>query len=189
MPSETCKSIEDMVRDSNFPLEAFEFLHDGLDYAVQRIHGPPKDGLRQIASWLDQEKLELTQLPGQVDAGRVPPTVMHVIHRFGGVDSAMRLFNRHISGEDLCWGLRELALARWGLLASTVLRCWGIRDTRDFGRMVFALVERGLLQKQAQDRIGDFDNVYDFATALDRSYKISLTEPDVDPEPRPKAAN
>src|SRR3954447_18237767 len=34
--------------------------------------------------------------------------------------------NRHVTGQQLCEGLREYALNEWGLLAGTVLRRWGI---------------------------------------------------------------
>src|SRR4051794_26069284 len=48
---------------------------------------------------------------------------------------------RHIGGRDLCEGLRELALKRWGRMARAVLARWNIRRTVDFGNIVFALVE------------------------------------------------
>src|SRR5689334_20631101 len=47
--------------------------------------------------------------------------------------------SRHVSGQDLCEGLREFALTEWGMLARTVLRRWNINSTMDFGRIVFAL--------------------------------------------------
>jgi uncharacterized repeat protein (TIGR04138 family) len=80
--------------------------------------------------------------------------------------------NRHVSGQDLCEGLRELALAQWGRLARTVLRRWNITSTVDFGRIVFALVEAGLMQKTDDDTIEDFRNVYDFRAAFEAEYQI-----------------
>ncbi len=79
---------------------------------------------------------------------------------------------RHISGQQLCEGLREYALARWGLMAGTVLKCWGITSTMDFGRIVFVLIENGMLQKTDHDAIEDFRNVYDFRTAFESKYRI-----------------
>ncbi|MHC5098059.1 MAG: Minf_1886 family protein, partial [Planctomycetota bacterium] len=38
---------------------------------------------------------------------------------------------RHISGQELAWGLARLAQKRWGRLAAMVLERWGVRDTRD----------------------------------------------------------
>lgn len=74
---------------------------------------------------------------------------------------------RHVSGQQLCKGLRRLALRRWGLLAPAVLARWNIRATRDFGEIVFLLIELGLLGRQESDSIHDFQDVYDFKTAFD----------------------
>ena len=79
---------------------------------------------------------------------------------------------RHITGKELLEGIREYALDQYGALARTVLNYWGIRKTEDFGRIVFALVEVGILRKQPEDKIEDFMNVYDFKDAFDKGYKI-----------------
>jgi uncharacterized repeat protein (TIGR04138 family) len=75
--------------------------------------------------------------------------------------------NMHITGAQLCAGLRELALQRWGMLAATVLARWGIRSTADFGQIVFAMVENDLMSKQDEDRPEEFADAFDFATAFD----------------------
>jgi uncharacterized repeat protein (TIGR04138 family) len=80
---------------------------------------------------------------------------------------------RHISGQQLCDGLREYALTRWGLMARAVLARWGITATYDFGRIVFALIESGFMQKTDQDSIHDFRNVFDFRTAFEAGYRIA----------------
>ncbi|MBT8405274.1 MAG: hypothetical protein KJP18_15530 [Gemmatimonadetes bacterium] len=77
---------------------------------------------------------------------------------------------RHISGSELALGVRDLALERFGPLARTVLEHWGIHATDDVGRIVFALVECGVLVKQDEDRLEDFRDVYDFEEAFERSY-------------------
>jgi uncharacterized repeat protein (TIGR04138 family) len=80
---------------------------------------------------------------------------------------------RHISGQDLSDGLRQFALDQYGMLARTVLARWNITSTFDFGRIVFALVENGFMQKTDDDTIEDFRNVYDFRAAFDVGrYKI-----------------
>ena len=80
--------------------------------------------------------------------------------------------SRHVTGQQLCEGLRDYALKEWGLLAGTVLRRWGIQSTYDFGRIVFALVDNKHMAKTEDDTIEDFRNVYDFKTAFDGAYKI-----------------
>ena len=70
--------------------------------------------------------------------------------------------SRHVSGRQLCLGLRDYAIRRYGLLAKTVLNHWGVTRTEDFGRIVFALVEAGLLRKTDDDTLEDFQGVFDF---------------------------
>ena len=48
----------------------------------------------------------------------------------------------------------------------TVLGRWGVRTTRDFGEIVFALLGAGLLGKTEEDKIEDFDDLYDFDAAF-----------------------
>ncbi len=77
---------------------------------------------------------------------------------------------RHISGPELCDGLRALAVARFGPMAKEVLNFWGVRSTGDFGNIVFNLVDAGLLLKTEHDRIEDFIDVYDFGEVFERNY-------------------
>ena len=73
---------------------------------------------------------------------------------------------RQITGAELADGLREYALEQFGPLAMTVLARWGVRSTRDFGEIVFALLAAGLLGKTEEDKIEDFDDLYDFDQAF-----------------------
>lgn len=73
---------------------------------------------------------------------------------------------RHVSGQQLCLGLRDYALQRYGMLARTVLSRWGVRRTQDFGRIVFGMIEAGLMRKSEEDRLEDFADVYDFDEAF-----------------------
>jgi uncharacterized repeat protein (TIGR04138 family) len=89
--------------------------------------------------------------------------------RFGPRDGEQ---SRHVTGQELSLGLRDAARERWGPLAPLVLRRWGIRRTRDFGEMVYFLIELGLLGKQSSDRLEDFDEVYAFETAFQAESEI-----------------
>ena len=77
---------------------------------------------------------------------------------------------RHISGEELAYGVRDLALAQYGLLARTVLEHWGIHSTDDLGEIVFAMVDCGVLTKREEDRLEDFFGLYDFEEVFERDY-------------------
>ncbi|HKQ50121.1 MAG TPA: Minf_1886 family protein [Phycisphaerae bacterium] len=155
--------------------EAYEFLRQGLDVTVQKTHGQIAKSVRKVIEWLESEGAQLSELPALLRRKNVPRFVAKFIEESGSIKAATQRLNLHVDGEDLCWGLRDLALDQWGLLAPVVLRHWGIRSTKDFGRMVFALVDHGLLQKQPEDDIRDFDNVFDFETAFVQSYKIDLS--------------
>lgn len=77
---------------------------------------------------------------------------------------------RHLTGRELAIGCRDLALARYGVLARTVLEHWGIRASADIGEVVFTLVDTGLLMSQPQDTKEDFVDAFDFHEAFDRAY-------------------
>ena len=77
---------------------------------------------------------------------------------------------RHITGRELTEGVRNLALERYGPMARTVLEHWGIHQTEDVGGVVFALVEQGVLVKQEEDSLEDFQDVFDFEEAFELNY-------------------
>jgi len=104
-----------------YPVEAFIFVREGLNYATQQVYGDP---------------------------------------------DAMPEFDRHVSGQQLCLGLRDYAINRYGLLAPVVLEHWKIRRTDDFGRIVFSMIEAGLMTQTSDDRLEDFRAVYDFDEAF-----------------------
>lgn len=168
-PTPTEKAVE-----SPYHPQAFEFLRQGLDYTVRKTHGDRTDVVRGILHWLQEHQAELSQLPMLLSRGEIPPVIVNMIRQIGDLEAAADHLNLHVTGEDLCWGLHDLAVENWGLMAPVVLRHWGIRSTRDFGRMVFALIDQGLLAKQPDDDIEDFSDVYEFGKAFDQTYKIDL---------------
>ena len=113
--------VEVIEDDGRYPLEAYRFLQEGLEYTVRRLHG--------AEAMESDESAEET---------------------------------RHVDGGQLCLGLRDLALERWGLLAKAVLNGWGLHATRDFGEMVFVLVANEFLRKTQHDRLEDFEHVFSF---------------------------
>ena len=77
---------------------------------------------------------------------------------------------RHVSGAELAWACRDFAREQFGLLAPHVLAHWGITRTEDFGRIVFTLVDVGLLVTQPGDAESDFEAVYQFGDAFGEVY-------------------
>jgi uncharacterized repeat protein (TIGR04138 family) len=72
----------------------------------------------------------------------------------------------HVTGQNLCEGLRKLAIEKWGRLAMLVLNRWNIKTTRDFGEIVYLMIKHNWMSAQPTDSIDDFNDVYDFKTAF-----------------------
>lgn len=77
--------------------------------------------------------------------------------------------SRHVTGRMLCEGLRDFALRQYGLLAGTVLRRWRVTRCEDFGHIVFAMVESGMMHKTDDDSIEDFQDVFSFREAFGKA--------------------
>ena len=74
--------------------------------------------------------------------------------------------DRHVTGQQLCLGLRDFAIEQFGLLAPVVLRHWGISRTEDFGAIVFKMVDIELLRTSPQDSEEDFRAIFQFDEAF-----------------------
>ncbi len=73
---------------------------------------------------------------------------------------------RHLTGQEFTHYLVAFAREKFGELAYQVFTEWGIFDTRDFGEIVYMLIEAGLMNKTREDSIEDFNDVIDLETAL-----------------------
>jgi uncharacterized repeat protein (TIGR04138 family) len=73
---------------------------------------------------------------------------------------------RHVSAAELLDGIRSIARAQFGPLTRGVLADWGVRTTRDFGEIVFLLIDVGTMKKTDEDTLEDFDDVFDFVEAF-----------------------
>ena len=105
------------------------------------------------------------------------------VHRIHGEDEADQdeadqdetgpTRKRHISGRQLCCGLRDYAIEQYGLMAKTVLQRWGIHKCEDFGHIVFALVDAELMLKTDEDTMDDFTGIFDFTEAFTPTLTLS----------------
>ena len=93
-----------------------------------------------------------------------------------GLDHAVKLRKRkhgesgHVSGQQLCEGIRQLALKAFGPMVPTVFEYWGIRKTDDIGEMVWKLIDLGVFGRTENDSREDFKNVYSFREAFVQPY-------------------
>ncbi|MGA2266492.1 MAG: Minf_1886 family protein [Phycisphaerae bacterium] len=141
------KKIFDVIRaDGRYPIEAYAFLLN---------EGWP---------------YALRQAYGE-EAKPAPPVA-------GGGDpsGSMGKPPRHVSGRQICLALRDVAVEKWGMLAETVLGHWNIRQTIDFGNMVYLLIRHEVMHKTTEDSLEDFRDVYDFHQAFGPSNQFRLKE-------------
>jgi uncharacterized repeat protein (TIGR04138 family) len=123
------------------------------------------------------------QLPPALLATKYPPEAFDFVRRgldhaaicvHGDIEEGQSAASRHITGQQLCTGLRDFAIAEYGLMARAVLGRWRIHSTEDFGHIVFALVEAKQLSTTEGDSIRDFVDVFRF----DESFPATVRLPD-----------
>jgi len=78
----------------------------------------------------------------------------------------------HVTGQTLSKGLAKLAVEKWGRLAKLILNQWGIKSTRDFGEIVYLLIDHKWMSAQSTDSIDDFNDVYDFETVFKEQFEF-----------------
>src|SRR6185436_1625191 len=108
--------------------------------------------------------------------GRYSPEAFRFL--FDSLPEAVRLAGkeqaegteRHVTGQEVLAGMRAHALHLFGPLAAAVWRSWGVRETLDWGRIVFLLVDNGLLNRQESDTLDDFRQGFDFEEVFVRQY-------------------
>jgi len=83
---------------------------------------------------------------------------------------------RHVSGQELLEGIRELAARQFGPLAPMVFDEWGIRSSEDFGEMVFNLVTSGIWHKTDRDSMDDFRGGFDIRAAFEGEFDVRIGE-------------
>ena len=84
--------------------------------------------------------------------------------------------SKHVKGEEMLKGMRELLLNKFGPMTMMVLEHCGIKNTEDFGNIVFNLVENHALSKTDEDNIEEFRNGYNFEEVFDSGYRKQLNK-------------
>jgi uncharacterized repeat protein (TIGR04138 family) len=133
-----------LQEDRRYPLEAYLFVYQALGYA-HNVLGMGTEGPTAPAE----------PGPEEVDEEESGP-------------------QRHVTGQDLCEAIRQFALEQYGYMAKTVLNRWGVHTTGDFGEIVFNLIRIGRMRKTPNDSREDFEDVYDFDTALRQGFRIEM---------------
>jgi len=68
---------------------------------------------------------------------------------------------RHVSGAELAVGLTEFAVKQFGPLATSVLENLGIKESIDFGYIVYNMIDLGIMGKEPHDRLEHFSDAID----------------------------
>lgn len=179
MVDDSAKLLKDLVQHvGRFSDEAFLFVREGLSQAAEKSHGPESEAHRRLYRYLAMNELDWDELIGKYHRGELAPAVVEDIDAAGGCEN----LNRHVSGRELCWGLRDFAIQRWGLMARVVLESWKVKSTIDFGRIVFGFIDFNIMQKQPADRLEDFENVFSFREAFDEVFRVGDADGDGGPK-------
>jgi uncharacterized repeat protein (TIGR04138 family) len=132
-----------IATDPRYSIEAYAFVLEALNYArQQKLKG--------------KARARDTEPSAEPERKRRPSSSPSKKPRVSG----------HVSGRTLCEAVRKQALRQYGLLGATVLNHWGVRSTSDIGDIVYNLIAAGDLEKTPSDSRADFDDVFDFDTAL-----------------------
>lgn len=95
----------------------------------------------------------------------------HTVKELRKKDATRAEKSRHVSGPELLDGLRIYALDQYGPLTKTVLNAWGVKRCRDFGDIVFNLIEYNVFSKTENDRREDFADIFDFEEAFVKPFQ------------------
>jgi uncharacterized repeat protein (TIGR04138 family) len=95
----------------------------------------------------------------------------HTVKELRKKESSKTERSRHVSGPELLHGIRVFALDQYGPLTKTVLNAWGLKRCRDFGDIVFNLIEYNVFAKTEKDRPEDFSDIYSFEDAFVKPFQ------------------
>ncbi len=83
---------------------------------------------------------------------------------------------RHVSGSELLEALRSQAREQFGPMSPSVFEYWGIKNSLDFGHIVFNMVHDGILSKEDKDSLEDFQDAAFFERLFDEGVEYQLHE-------------
>jgi uncharacterized repeat protein (TIGR04138 family) len=78
----------------------------------------------------------------------------------------------HVTGAQLSEGFRDYILEEFGPFSQEILEDLGIYTTLDIGNLVYNLIAVGCFGKTEEDKLEDFENVYNFYEAFVEPFKV-----------------
>jgi uncharacterized repeat protein (TIGR04138 family) len=158
--------IYDMLeQDQRYQIEGYQFIREALQYSqdVLELGG-------------NQPKSEATKSPesdSNSPESRSSDSKTGDSKTGGSSQKESENPENHLTGQQLCEGIRLYARDQYGYLAKLVLNSWGIHTTSDFGEMVYNLIRIEQMKKSPSDRREDFDDVYEFENAFEPHFITS----------------
>jgi len=83
---------------------------------------------------------------------------------------------KQVKARELLAGLKDFAIEEYGPMAWYMLQQWNIKKTDDIGRIVFHLVDGGVLTKTQDDAADEFQDVFDLEEALVQPFAPQYTK-------------
>jgi len=68
---------------------------------------------------------------------------------------------RHLSCGEFANEFVDFAKLKFGILADTVLEQWNVHTSKDIGILVFSLIESGMMSKNENDSLEQFDGLFE----------------------------
>lgn len=153
-------------KDPRYAPDAYFFVREALGFAADNLE------LRQCNC--RDNSSEAADTKSACD--HAATSAHHVAAEEIGPESDDRQ-QSHVTGQQLCEGIRQYALAQFGLMSKVVLNSWGVYSTSDFGEIVYNLIKVGVLKKSPRDRRSHFDGVFDFDEAFSSEDAVSTAFP------------
>ncbi len=151
-----------LQEDDRYSVEAYSFVRDALSFG-QHVLGYGDANTSGEAEAVDEE-----------DDDEANPFLAE-LEESSDEDDEPRV-EQHLTGQQLCEAIRQYALEQYGYMSKVVLNSWGIRNTGDFGEIVYNLIRIGMMKKSDSDRRADFDDCYDFDEAFQQRYQITMAK-------------
>ncbi len=123
---------EILKEDDRYPLDAYEFVYEAIEYAKRKL------------------------ARGKAASRRI----------------------RHITPAQLVEGVRDLALEKFGFLATLVLSRWHIYTSSDVGEIIGNLVRTGDVELGPGESVEDFHGLCDYRQELTQRFRIAVTSVD-----------
>lgn len=154
-----------LATDTRYTLDAYSFVRDGLTYAVEVLEMGSDE-----SEALDSDSVEMPMI-NELDNENSEHDKFD--NDEANVIDPKQERARHLTGQQLCEALRRFAVHQYGFMAKVVLAEWGIRETADFGNIVYNMINIGLMKKSAEDKRSHFDHVFDFDDAFEAQFQIT----------------